>query len=193
LPTGHIPFLTATLCLSWDALDDPEAQHVIQTAALLGEAVQVPRPRLALLSGLPDQARPGYPTPLEKALAVLQDYSLVEKLSADEIRLHPLVREFTRSKIPDREAFARQAAANLAGALWGVGRLESEIIARGVDAVLEDLQIADALAPSPSSHDPWEVRPLLRTLDRDAHYFRDWDAQAEPAFVLQQWRNRCCQ
>src|SRR6185503_12617886 len=90
LATRHDAAVGATLRLSWDALEgtanaDPrptlksdEAKRVVQAAALLGEAAQVPRARLSLLSGLRDRAEGGHPARLGTALRRLRDLSLVE-------------------------------------------------------------------------------------------------------------------
>ncbi len=196
LPTGHEPSIITTLTMQWEALADADARRALQTAALLGEAEQIPRARLALLTGLPDTADEGYASPLEDALASLRDLSLVEELTADEVRLHPLVREFVAGQIADRGAFIEAAVANMSEALWDVERLETEARARGVDAVVADLRAGEVLlatcqalpkVPGTSS----QLRPLLRALDLDAHILRRWNPDTEPAFFLQQWRNRC--
>jgi hypothetical protein len=72
LGTRHDAAVGATLRLSWDALKSDEAKRVVQAAALLGEAAQVPRARLALLLGLRDRAEGGYPSRLGGALRKLR-------------------------------------------------------------------------------------------------------------------------
>ena len=196
LPTGHEPSIVATLAMQWEALADADARRALQTAALLGEAEQIPRARLALLTGLPDTAQEGYASPLEDALAFLRDLSLVEELTADEVRLHPLVREFVAGQIADRNAFIEAAVASLSEALWNVERLEAEVRARGVDAVVADLRAAMVLTPGPSPERQERggeagVKPFLRALDLDSHILRRWNPGTKPAFFLQQWRNRC--
>ena len=63
LPTQHAQGLRATLQEQWAALrDDGDARAVLQTAALLGEAQQIPRARLSLLTGLADE-RSGWRDP----------------------------------------------------------------------------------------------------------------------------------
>src|SRR6185503_18322766 len=88
LATRHDAAVGATLRLSWDGLKSDEAKRVMQAAALLGEAAQVPRARLALLSGLRDRGEGGRPARLGSALRRLRDLSLVEELTEEEIRLH---------------------------------------------------------------------------------------------------------
>jgi len=122
LGTRHDAAVGATLRLSWDALKSDEARRVMQAAALLGEAAQVPRARLALLTGLRDRAEGGYPSRLGGALRKLRALSLVEELTEQEIRLHPLVREFAEQKIEGRDGFAAVCAERLGEALWEMGR-----------------------------------------------------------------------
>lgn len=65
---------------------------------------------------------------------------MVEKLGEREIRLHPLVRVCGATDRGQVE-FAAECAANVGEALWDLGRLNDEVEARGVDAVLGDLRI----------------------------------------------------
>ena len=102
LPTRHNPSLITTLQLTWDALGD-DARRVVTKAALLGAAQDIARAHLSILADLPDNAEPGYPTPLDRALAILRDYSLVETLSAEKLHLHPLVQEFVQIIIDKSE------------------------------------------------------------------------------------------
>src|SRR5262249_36821469 len=56
LPTQHEKAVRATLEEQWQAVRaEGDGRRVLMTAALLGEAVQVPRARLSLLTGLADQ------------------------------------------------------------------------------------------------------------------------------------------
>jgi hypothetical protein len=142
LPTRHEASVEATLRLDWEALaklpgGGQAERRVLQAAALLGEAAEVPTARLALLTGLSERAeKAGYPAPLGAALRRLGELSLVEALGEKAIQLHPLVREFAERRIAGREAFAADCAGNLGEALWAMGRLHDEVAARGVDAAL---------------------------------------------------------
>jgi hypothetical protein len=186
--------VTATLTSQWDALESTEARRVLQTASLLGEVAQVPRARLALLTGLVDEAKEGYAAPLDEALIALHELSLVEELTEHEIRLHPLVQGFADETISDRPAFAEACAGRLADALWDMARLQAEVARRGIDAILADLRSALSLLPT-TDHDsrftPHVSRLtfLLRPLDLEAHHLRHWDPNQQPGFFLQQLRN----
>jgi NB-ARC domain len=107
LPTRHDAAVGATLRLQWRALEgtarkNQEARLLLTAAALLGEAAVMPRARLALLTGLRDRAEDGHPARLGSALRVLHGLWLVEELTEQEIRLHPLVREFAERQIEGR-------------------------------------------------------------------------------------------
>ncbi|WP_437314415.1 effector-associated domain EAD1-containing protein [Sorangium sp. So ce385] len=186
LATQHAAVVEATLRAQWDALATPEARHALKVAALLRNAAHVSRATLAHLTGLSDEAKNGYPAPLEQALNELSEWSLVEELTQKAIRLHPLVREFAAARIEQREAFAAACARQLGEALGEAGRLDAEVRARGLDAVLADLRLGEELVGAEGRE---RFRRLLRPLDREAHCLRRWDPVREPGFFLQQVRN----
>ena len=190
LGTRHDAAVEATLGAQWEALESEDARRVLKTAALLGEAAEVSRGTLSLLTGLSDVAAGGYGAPLEEALGELAGWSLVEELGEREVRLHPLVREFAERRIGDagREEFAADCAGNLGEALWEMGRLNDEVAARGVDAVLGDLAVGVQL--SRAGEAGW-IERLVRALDREAHCLRKWKPEQRPELLLQQVRNRC--
>ncbi len=158
-------------------------------ATLLGEAAQVSRGTLSLLTGLSDVAADGYIAPLEEALDELSAWSLVEELGEREIRIHPLVREFAARRIGELRAFKAECAGNLGEDLWDLGRLSDEVAARGVDAVLGDLRVGVRLSREGEVDGGW-IERLVRVLDREAHCLRKWRAEERPEFLLQQVRNR---
>jgi hypothetical protein len=145
LATQHDAAVTATLRNQWDALETTDARLTLQVAALLRNAARVPRAMLAHLTGLPNESKDGYVAPLEEALNELLAWSLVEELTEEAIRLHPLVREFAASRIEDREALAAACAKRLGKVLGEVGQVEKEVRARGIDAVLTDLRLGEEL------------------------------------------------
>ncbi|WP_437969798.1 NB-ARC domain-containing protein [Sorangium sp. So ce260] len=185
LATQHTAAVGATLRFQWQALESEPARRVLQAAALLGEAEQVPRARLSLLTGLRDRAEKGRASPLGEALRAASQLWLVEELTDEEVRIHPLVREFIESTIADRSGFAAACAMRMGEALWDMGRLHEEVAGRGIDAVLTDLRAGAALAPEQ------RLVRLIRPLDLEAHNLRSWGPTQEPGFFLQQLRN-CC-
>jgi WD40 repeat protein len=186
LATQHDAAVTATLRNQWDALGTTDARHTLQVAALLRNSARVSRAMLAHLTGLSNESKDGYLPPLEEALSELLEWSLVEELTEETIRLHPLVREFAASRIEDREAFAAACAKRLGKVLGEMGQIEKEVRTRGLDAVLADLRLGEELGGAGERE---LFRRLLRPLDREAHCLRAWDHAREPAFFLQQVRN----
>jgi hypothetical protein len=190
LATRHEAGVEATLRAQWEAVGSEEARCVLEAAALLGEAAQVQRATLALLTGLGDKgtAKPGYPAPLEEGLIELAGLSLVETLTEEEIRLHPLVREFAERQIAGRDAFAAECTGRMGAALRNMERLQEEVAGRGIDAVLGDLRVGASMAGVEGRA---ALERLIRPLDREAHCLRRWDAAREAGFLMQQVRNRC--
>jgi WD40 repeat protein len=188
LATQHDAAVEATLRTQWEALENAQARQVLRTAALLGEAAQVPRALLSLLTGLLDDAEEGYAAPLEEAFHELSALSLVEELTEKAIRLHPLVRAFAEKQMAARDAFAAACADRLSETLWDMGRLHREVAARGIDAVLGDLRLGAALAGAGGRE---QCDRLSRPLDRETHSLRGWDPTEQPSFFLQQLRNQC--
>jgi len=186
LATQHAKAVRATLEEQWASLRGDNARHVLQTAAVLGEAEQIPRARLSLLTGLSDEPEDWRDAPLEEALRELSEYSLVETLTESVIRLHPLVREFAEWKLgTERESFAEACATRMADALYDMARLSNEVERRGVDEVLDDLRAGIGLG----AHG--QLGDLLRPMDREAHVLRNWKPTEWPGFFLQQLRNTC--
>ncbi len=114
----HDPAVAATINEQWASLRDESARLLLRVASLFPESTAVPIARLGLLAGLGDLARPGRRSPLRRAAQRLDDACLVERLEGDQVRLHPLIREFAcRQTSPDqvdqflRECLARAATA----------------------------------------------------------------------------------
>jgi WD40 repeat protein len=201
--TWHDP-IQITLLSQWDALvlppsvdratadqiqesePDHQARLLLQTAALMPEAAAIPVARLSLLTGLSETAEEGYPAVLTSALRRLHNYSLIEKLEeGKQVRLHPLVREFTRSQIAVMDTFALQRSSNMATALDDMLRVNREILARGVDALLGDLRSGLRLGPDIAA-----LEELRLVLDKEAHNLRRPFSHMFSAYNLQQIRKR---
>jgi WD40 repeat protein len=189
LATRHPAAMGATLASQWESLKTDEARLTLRAAALLDEAAEIATARLSLLTGLAEVAEEGFSVPMDEALHELKELRLVEELTETKaIRLHPLVREFVAKGIEAPEAFTSSCVGNLGEALWEMGRLNDEVAARGVDAVLDDLRIGVQLSPKGETR--W-IERLMRPLDREAHCLRTWKPAERPEFLLQQVRNRC--
>ena len=170
LPTRHEAAVAATLQTQWFRLADEQARLLFRAAGQFPEATWIPTARLGLLTALADEGRPGYPAPLTRALKKLYDVSLIEELTGERLRLHPLVQEFAGKLSPT--AFRVEMAGRLAGALGDVQELEAQAMRRGTDAVLGDLRTGLWLCGDGSGGQGayaqlsvWE-----RVLDREAHH-----------------------
>jgi len=144
LATRHVAAVKATLQSQWEMLKDENARYLFKLAGQFPEAAIIPKARLGLLAGIkPGQSR--LDQPLAKALNQLHDLCLLEKLESDAsaARLHPLVRDFAFNLIPEEERgnFRSAAAQNLKEAYFDYPRLEAQVLARGVQKVIEDLQV----------------------------------------------------
>jgi hypothetical protein len=120
----HDPAVAATIGEQWGALGHESARLLLRVASLFPESSAVPIARLGLLAGLGDEARPGWPSPFRRAVKRLDDACLIERLEADRLRLHPLIREFASVQTPPDQGdqFLQQCLARAAAALNGLAQ-----------------------------------------------------------------------
>ena len=145
LATRHVAAVRVTLKSQCDGLKDEDAKSLFKLAAHFPETAIIPKARLGLLAGIgPGKSK--LDRPMERAFNLLHELSLVERLEADAsaVRLHPLVREFAACLVPEeeRKGFKAEAAQKVKRAYDSFYRLESEFRARGVNQVIDDLQVA---------------------------------------------------
>ena len=188
----HAPAVAATIGEQWNALRDDSARLLLRVTALFPESAAVPIPRLGVLAGLVDEARPGRLSPLHRAVERLEDACLVERLEGDQVRLHPLIREFAAQQTPsdDVEHFPRLCLERAAVALEHFPTLERIYCQRGVDALQEDLIAILGLCPPSASDLNARLQALLRLLQREAPHLRGVDPANQPLVFAQQVRNR---
>jgi len=179
-PTWHDP-VALTLASQWDALADEDARLLLRVAALLPEAEAIPAARLGLLTGLSDRAEAGFVPPLDQALHWLYNYSLLERLENERVRLHPLVREFAAQQTPaaGTAAFCAHGADQLAQAYADFATLEEHAARRGVGEVEEDVAAALVLTPLAT------LANLLQLIRRESHNLRSWSRVEHPAWFAQ--------
>jgi WD40 repeat protein len=191
LPAIHDAAVTATLSSQWEALQDETARLLLRVAGQLPEAATIPVARLGLLAGVPDQDQPGRPSPLARALKRLETASLVEELLRDQLRLHPLVREFAVRQTPPSESasFRVRCASVLVDTYSKYAPLESQVCKRGIDSVEEDMSFAVDLS-SGAADVQTRAESLLRLVQREAGNLRSWDPSISPSFLPQQVYNR---
>ena len=188
LQSIHEDAVEATLRQQWDALDDKDARSLLLVAGQLPEAAVIPNERLGLLAGVAVRSDDGEgPSSLDEALRRLEDDCLVEELRRDQVRLHPLVREFAERLTPaeTRDAFRLACAGRMAAAYEDYATLEE--MARkhpGVTPLEDDLLTALGFCPSDDKSVQPRLQSLLRVLQRESHHLRTWDPIRPQPFFL---------
>ena len=191
LTTRHTAAVAATLAEQWESLENEDARLLLRVAGQLPAAAQIPIARLGLLAGISDE-EDIFGSPLELATTELENASLIEKLQADELRLHPLVREFAGAQTPtgERDKFRTACAENLHRAYSDFVTLESHCARRGVAALEADLASATELLTDTQSPFSQSLISLQRILERESHTLRSWEAERQPVHFAQQLRHR---
>src|SRR5271157_3034599 len=190
LPTNHDISLSATLRIQWEAVKNPVSRLALQILALLGKGVQIPLGRLSLFSGISDLAPTGYPTLLTKTIKELSRFCLLEEMTNKGVRLHPLIQEFIISTIDDKEKLINQVIDNLTQSIYDPKILDFHIKKRGIDDILMDIKSGQVLSQSNRDSNLFLLK-YYQMLERESHFFRNWEKDKYPYFFLQQWRNIC--
>jgi hypothetical protein len=188
----HDPAVAATIGEQWASLRDESARLLLRVASLFSESTAVPIARLGLLAGLSDEARPGRRSPLRRAAQRLDDACLVERVEGDQLRLHPLIREFARSQTPadQIDQFVCECLARVATALEECKTLETLYAGRGVDSLQEDLIAFLELYKVSASNLLTRLQLVLPLMQQEAHNLRGGQAGTSAAYFAQQVRNR---
>ena len=184
----HAAAVAATLGGQWDALDTGKQVDEMPGCCCASPASCLKR-RDSARAGLwlvygTREGCSGGPSRLDRTLQ-LDRLSSAGKLRADELRLHPLVREFAAGKTDaaGMPAFRRACALNLLGAYQDVTELERQCAQRGVDALEADLQTALSLLPDDEDAQPFSamLQQLLRMVQLESHILRGWNQVEQPA------------
>lgn len=175
LATRHKAAVKFTLNNQWEMLEDLPARELFKLSGLFPSAMAIPKARLSLYSGIGRSAsRPG--SPLDRSFRLLDELNLIEELdNGKSIRLHPLVQEFVSGLVStqDQERDLRnKAISNLVRCFSDPSRLELEVSERGIDAVIEDVQIGISWRGEETAGLA-ELEVLLRVLDQERHHFSD--------------------
>jgi WD40 repeat protein len=191
----HDPAVATAISEQRASLKDESARLLLRVASLFPESTAVPIARLGLLAGLGDVARPGRRSPLRRAAQRLDDACLVERLEGDQIRLHPLIREFaSRQTSPDQtDLFLSECLGRAATSLEHFPTLEAVYHERGVDALQQDLIAILELGPASAPELNVRIQAVLRLLQREVHHLRGDDAKSRSTLFAQQVRNRAVQ
>ncbi len=177
----HDAAVAATLKTQWDALKqaDETSRLLLRVAGQFAEAASISTNTLGLFAGVSHTHKPGYPSPLRRALKRLHDVRLVEELLEHRIRLHPLVREFAEALTPKDETqeFRHSCARRIAKAFDDLTTLEEIVRSEGPDGL--HYALATALEFASESHDgarPY-LRSMLRVFQRECHRLREWNPE----------------
>ncbi len=185
---------TATFRLSWERVRSEEARRLFQLAAFFPEATPIPLWLLGLAAGLGEVSN--ILTPLGQARLHLQELSLLEELSGQQVRLHPLVRAFGQTLV--REAGA-QGAALLAEARQRLVRiceldwLEQRARREGYWELLSQVQAMRVFLDLLAGKEETTLLHLLeRWLDQESYLLTDgiWWPDRLPGLFYQQMFNR---
>jgi len=198
LATRHTAAVGATLQEQCEMIESEDARLVLCVAGQLAEAAIIPIPRLGLLAGLSAQDEGFFGSPLASAVKDLADISLVEMLTEDRIRLHPLVREFAANlTLPeDTSSFREGLAANLKTSYMDIATMEDHWACRGIGALEGDLLVAlEVVGGRTSAHSPvrQSITSLLRLIQREAHHLRGSISQEHPAALAWHVHKRAVQ
>lgn len=192
LATRHEAAVETTLRTQWDLITDQSSRQLFQLAALFPESAIIPRGRLGVLAAI-GEGQSKIDRPLEKALNILHELSLLERLEEQQsVRLHPLVREFSARTIAETEkpAFCKWAAENVLACYNNPFRLEQENASRGIHQLIGDTNLAIALSKHERTTNS-QLKILNRLLDREGHNLKKIDHSSNlGASFFQQLQHR---
>src|SRR6266496_524989 len=173
---------------------DRERGLLFKLAAYFPEAAPIPLWLLGLTAGLGEKTE-GF-TPLGKMRIRLQQLSLLEKLSKEQVSLHPLVREFGQRLVvedgPEGKVFLEEACERLVAAFTNLNALEQRANQQGYWGCLEQVRAARYYAALLRAGQPTALAQVERWLDRESYLLADEHGWRErlPGLFYQQLMNR---
>ncbi|MFL5625950.1 MAG: caspase family protein, partial [Ktedonobacteraceae bacterium] len=189
-----IKTLDATFRLSWDYVDDERAQRLFKLACYFPEATPIPLWLLGLATDLGESR--DIVDPLGEVCTQLHELSLLEILSGDQVRLHPLVREFGRRLVVedgDRgKILLEEAGARLVTELTDLNKLEQRALHMTYWRCLEQVQVAHKYAVLLGTSHIEQLAQIEQWLDRESYLLGDeqWWPNRLPGLFYQQIYNR---
>jgi WD40 repeat protein len=118
--------LFETFRLSWEKVSDEGTRRLFKLASYFPEATAIPLWLLGLAAGLGERA--GIFEPLWEARLQLQELSLIEEFSEDQVQLHPLVRAFGQRLLTEEgdkgKVLLEEAGARLVSEFENLNQLE---------------------------------------------------------------------
>jgi hypothetical protein len=171
-----------------------EEQRLFKLASFFPEAVPIPLWLLGLAAGLGESI--DIVDPLGEAYVQLRDLSLLEALSGDRVRLHPLVRDFGQRLVTEDgykgQTLLRDALERLIVEFTDLNKLEERILAVGYHDCLEQVRFALAFAELLEADRAEPLRRIERWLNRESYVLGDgqWWPRIIPGLFYQQLYNR---
>jgi WD40 repeat protein len=186
--------LFATFWLSWEKVGDEDARYLFKLASYFPEAVPIPLWLLGLAAGLGEFG--DIFEPLGKACAQLEDMCLMEALAGDQVRLHPLVREFGRRLVAEDgsqgKVLLEHAGERLIAEFMDLNKLEQRALRTSYWICLEQTQAVQKYTELLESGQAELFKRLERWLVRESYLLGDrklWPSKI-PGLFYQQIFNR---
>lgn len=180
--------------LSWGDVKDEHAQLLFKLACYFPEDIPIPLWLVGLAAGL-GESRDIF-DPLGEMYIQLRDVSLLEELTGNQVRLHPLVREFgllLNAEDRDKdESLREEAGKRLVSELADLNRLEQRALRVGYWQCLEQVQAARDYAELLGVSHKERLAQVERWLDRESYLLGDtkWWPERIKGLFYQQLFNR---
>ncbi len=186
--------LFATIELSWKQMQDEATQQFFKLASYFPEATPIPLWLLGLATGLGESS--DILEPLGESLLQLQELSLVEELSEEQVRLHPLVREFGRRLVTadgdKSKTLQEEAGERLVIEFENLSKLEERARREGFWGFMDQVREARAYASLLGTDKVERLNQVEHWLDREMHLLGNemWWPEVVPGLFYQQLYNR---
>src|SRR5712692_206466 len=185
--------LFETFRWSWERVHDEVARRLFLLSCSFPEATPISLWLLGLATGLGENAESF--EPLGEACLQLQAANLFERLSGEQVRLHPLVREFGRRLVAAQNdrgtTLATTAIERLATAFADLNALERRTQRQGYWGCLEQVRAARDYAVLLHAGQAVALTRIERWLDRESYLLAGeagW-GQRLPGLLYQQLSN----
>jgi len=193
-PLSVMETLFATMDLSWQQVRHEGARRLFQLAAFFPEAAPIPLWLLGLAADLGEEG--DLLAPLGEARTLLHEASLLEVLSGEQVRLHPLVRAFGQQLVTASgeagRALLHEAATRLTVMFRDVNVLERRALRDGYWSCLAQVQAAHAYVALLERDQAALLERIARWLDRESYLLAGgrWWPEVLPGLFYQQLANR---
>jgi WD40 repeat protein len=191
---GDAAPLFETFKLSWEKVHDEGAQRLFKLASYFPEAAAIPIRLVGLAAGLGESM--GIFEPLWEARLQLQESSLLEELSEDQVQLHPLVRAFGQRLVTEEgnkgKALLEEAGARLISEFENLNQLERRARREGYWGCRKQVRATRKYTEELGTHKREWLVLLERWLDREGELLGNarWWPDLVQGLFYQQFYNR---